>query len=92
MRGKMKSKLGTKPIFKGQKSNPCGCFYPYSTVLGRDPFGNGLMYCVNHGFSILKFNYQSKVFPKPKRTVLRSIPTVAWRRKEVKRMEKVCLK
>ena len=97
----MTSKLGTKPIFKGQLSSPCGCFYPYITRIGDDPFGNRLCYCVNHGYLILKmkyfktleaaFRYKGKemiAFPRPKRTILYKIPTMAWRRKEQKRMEK----
>lgn len=95
----MNEKLGTKPIFEGQRSSPCGCFYPYSTRIGDDPFGNRLMYCVNHGYSIVKIEYfntreeifsykgrKFKHFPRPKRTLLFPIPTMAWRRKEQKTM------
>jgi hypothetical protein len=98
----MKAKLGTKPFFEGQATScPCGCYYPYSTRIGDDPFGNRLIYCVNHGFFILKIEYfksieeafryrgrKFKFFPRPKRTILYTIPTMAWRRKEQKRMEK----
>lgn len=98
----MKFKFGTKPIFEGQLTlSPCGCFYPYATRIGDDPFGNRIGYCINHGFQILKIEYfgtedemlrykgrKMKHFPRPKRTKLMPIPTMAWHRKEQKRMEK----
>lgn len=96
----MKSKLGTKPIFEGQRAScPRGCFYPYATRIGDDSFGNRLCYCVNHGFFIHEVKYYKsleeamrcrkggKIFPPRKRTLLMPIPTMAWRRKEEKRMK-----